>query len=121
MLRSCRVLADAVIRRLGGVSHLWCFTNSVTTKSSITTESSGAPQLDHLVSWLFRQHAPVQFLAVHVPGVRNVRADGLSRGRVWTVVEEAEAAGLRSERLRPVAEAALVLRYTSMLQHRGGN
>ena len=112
------VLADAVARRLNGLSHLWCFTDSVATRSAITTGCSGAPQLDRLVTWLFLRHANVQFLAVHVPGVRNVTADGLSRGREGAVLAEAARAGLCSERLRPVAEAELVLRQVSLLEHR---
>lgn len=31
------MLADAVIRRLDGVTHIWCFTDSVATRSAITT------------------------------------------------------------------------------------
>ena len=40
------VLADAVARRLGGLTHMWCFTDSIATRSAVTTGSSSAPQLD---------------------------------------------------------------------------
>lgn len=55
-----------------------------------------------------------------VPGIRNASADSLSRGRARAVLAEADAAGLRSERLRPVEEAALVLSQVSLLEHRQG-
>lgn len=81
----CFGAAEAVVRRLRGLTHLWRFTDSVATKAAITSGSSGAPQLDYLVTWLARRSPGVQFLAVHVPGVRNVMADKLSRDRAAEV------------------------------------
>lgn len=88
------VLAEAVARRLVGLTHLWCFTDSIATKELVTSRCIGAPQLDCLVTWLLTQRFPrVQFLAVHVPGVRNVVADKLSRGRAEEILADAAAAG----------------------------
>ena len=100
------------------MTHIWCFTDSVATRSGITTGSSSAPQLDYLVSWLCRQQPQVQFLAVHVAGVRNTVADRLSRGRSQEVLAGAEAAGFCLERLLPTVEAGVVLSRVSELELR---
>lgn len=113
------MLADAVARRLKGLTHLWVFTDSAATKSAITSgSSSGAPQLDYLVTWLGRSHPSVQFLGVHIPGVRNVVADKLSRGRSAEVLAEVADAGLASERLYPAPDLARVIRHVASLEHR---
>ena len=112
------VMADAVARRLAGLTHLWCFTDSVASKAALTSECSSAPQLDSLVTWLGQSQPAVQYLAVHVPGVCNVTADKLSRGRELEVLAEVEAAGLRSERLLPVASSKALLRRVAALEHR---
>lgn len=71
----------------------------------MTTGSSGAPQLDYLVTWLCLRQSGVQFVGVHVPGVLNVVADKLSRGAAESVLTEVRAAGMVSERLHPDADA----------------
>ena len=89
------LFADALVRALGNVTHLICFTDSDATAKAFTAAGSGAPQLNYLVEWLLARHPGLQLLGVHQPGVRNVAADRLSRtaeGR-QSVLEEAAAAG----------------------------
>lgn len=43
------MLADAVANRFEGLTHLWCLTDSVATRSAVTSGSSGTPQLNFLV------------------------------------------------------------------------
>lgn len=112
------VLADAVARRREGLAHLWCFTDSIATSSAITSGSSGAPQLNFLVTWLSQRQPSVQFISVHVPGVRNVVADRLSRRDAPRVLEEVAAAGTSSERLRPAPDVESMLLHVSSLEHR---
>ncbi|KAL3914680.1 MAG: hypothetical protein SGPRY_007546 [Prymnesium sp.] len=112
------MLADAVARRLKGLSHLWYLTDSVATRSAITTGNSGAPQLDFLVTWLCQRQPGVQFIAVHGKGVRNVVADRLSRGGAAGVLSEVQEAGLLCERLFPDPEAVSVIRHTASLDHK---
>lgn len=84
----------------------------------MTTGCSGAPQLDYLVTWLCQRQSGVQFVGVHVPGVRNVIADKLSRGAVASVLAEVHAVGMVSEQLRPHSDAGSVLRRLATLEHR---
>lgn len=44
------MMADTVARRLVGLTHLWCFTDSVASKATLTTECRSDPQLDNLAS-----------------------------------------------------------------------
>jgi hypothetical protein len=71
------------------VTHLICMTDSVATRATVNHDGSPSPQLNFLVTDLTEalrrlaslSGAPVpQLLGVHVPGVRNGAADGLSRG-----------------------------------------
>jgi hypothetical protein len=89
------LFADALIRALGGVSHLVCFTDSDATAKALVAGGSGAPQLNFLVEWLQTRHPSVMFLGVHQRGVRNGVADALSRKRSdgQRVVREAAATG----------------------------
>ena len=97
------VFADALLRELGGATHLVCFTDSAATATAFTTGGSGAPQLHFLITWLIGRWPGTQFLGIHQPGVRNDAADALSRtaeGRAW-VLAEAAAAGATICELRP--------------------
>ena len=93
------IFADALINALGGVTHLSIFTDSMATKDAIQSSSSGSPQMNVIVQWLFQRHPSVQFLAIHQPGVRNSAADGLSRSAAESVRAEAEAAGASTREL----------------------
>lgn len=88
----------------------------------LMTGSSSAPQLDYLISCLCRQQPRVQFLAVHIAGVRNTVAhDRLSRGLSHEVLAEVEAAGFCLERLLPAVEAGVVLSRVSALELRSAS
>ena len=93
------MLLDAVAHRLRGVSHIQAFTDSDATARALTTGSSGSPQLDFLVRWLFARHPGVQFLGIHQAGVRNSASDGLSRRALLDVLHEVTEAGAVIERL----------------------
>ena len=73
------VFADALMRALGAVTHLVCFTDSDATAKAFSAASSGAPQLNSLIQWLLERHPRVQMMGVHQPGKRNGAADELSR------------------------------------------
>lgn len=103
------VLLDAVISRLGRVTHAICFTDSVATASGLTTAASHAPQLNTMLSWLFNRNRQVQFLGVHQKGLRNQASDRLSRGKGAAVLVEAAQSGLRVEQLHPHSSAARML------------
>ena len=66
-------------------SHILCFTDSVATRAAVNFNGSTLPQLNylarHLTMGLNRQMEAggAQLLAIHVPGIRNIAADGLSR------------------------------------------
>jgi len=73
------------------VTHLICMTDSIATRAAVNHDSSPSPQLNFLVTDLtdsLRHFSSLtgvpipQLLGVHVPGVRNGAADGLSRGEV---------------------------------------
>ena len=87
------IFADALIEALPSITHLIIFTDSSPVQAAIQSSSSGSPQLNFIVNWLFQRHPSVQFIAIHQPGVRNSAADGLSRAASATVLSEAEAAG----------------------------
>ena len=102
------VFADALVRALGGVTHLVCFTDSDATAKGFTTAASGSPQLNVQLLWLLRRHPRLQLLGVHQPGVRNGAADDLSRtaeGRA-RVLAAALAAGLDPIEIFPDAREA---------------
>jgi hypothetical protein len=107
--------ADALLRVLGGVSHVVCFTDSDATAKAFTAAGSGAPQLNAMMQWLLARHPRVQLLGVHQPGIRNGAADDLSRsveGR-QRVLAAASAAGAELVELQfspadAAAEAALL-------------
>ena len=105
------VFADALLRRLGDVTHLVVYTDSDATARGLTTGSSGAPQLNLLLSWLMEQHPAVQFLGVHQPGVRNIAADRSSRsaGGHEVVLQEARDSGSVVETLGPAQGAHVLL------------
>jgi len=72
------------------VTNLICMTDSIVTRAAVNHNSSPSLQLNFLVTDLtdslrrfyLLTGAPVpQLLGVHVPGVRNGAADGLSRGK----------------------------------------
>lgn len=104
------MIISACLRRLEGVTHLVCFTDSKATARALTTGGSGAPQINRLAQFLQSSFPRVQILGVHQPGKRNGASDSLSRGRGEAVVEEARAAGLSVERLELPASAADLLR-----------
>lgn len=73
------LFADMLVRALGGVTHLVCFTDSDATARAFSATSSGAPQLNCLIGWLTSRHPDLQLMGVHQQGVRNGAADKLSR------------------------------------------
>lgn len=87
------IYADALIEALPGITHLTIFTDSSAVQTAIESSSSGSPQLNFIINWLFDRHPDVQFMGIHQPGVRNTAADGLSRAESATVLREAEASG----------------------------
>ena len=88
-------MAMALAALLPGVTHVACFTDSLASVGALNSGNSPSLQLNALVQWLFAQLPGVQFLAIHQQGIRNERADGISRHRAAAVVAEAAAAGLR--------------------------
>ena len=90
---------------LPGLRHAVCFTDSMATKSVLTSGASPAPQLNELAMWLFSRLPGVQILAIHQPGVRNDAADGISRSDLAKVLREVRQAGWRPERV-PVPPGA---------------
>ena len=103
------LFADMLVRALGGVTHLVCFTDSDATAKVFTTASSGAPQLNYMIDWLLARHPRLQLLGVHQPGVRNTAADGLSRSAAGrqSVLADAAAAGAELVELQHSASDAL--------------
>ena len=95
------VLADAVLRELGGVTHLIAFSDSSPVVAMLNSDNSGSPQLNFLMKWLIEAHPTVQTLGIHQRGVRNTAADDLSRGRAERVLEEARASGAHCLALAP--------------------
>ena len=104
------LFADALVRALGSVTHLICFTDSDATAKAFSSAGSGAPQLNFLVEWLLARHPALQLLGIHQPGKRNSAADGLSRTAEARrrVLTEAAAAGaeLVELQLSPADSAA---------------
>ena len=88
-------LAATLCHHVAGVTHVIGFTDSEATASAVNSGSSGSPQLQALLHWLYELCPGLQLLAIWLPGKRNTRSDGLSRGvaRSFEVVAEAEAGG----------------------------
>ena len=103
------MMISACLRRLEGVTHVVCFTDSKATARALTTGGSGAPQLNLLAQFLQSSFPGVQMLGVYQPGKRNGASDSLSRGKGGAVLEAARAAGLAVERLELPASAASLL------------
>ena len=112
------IFADALIDGLPGLTHLTIFTDSTPVQEAIQSSSSGSPQLNFIVNWLFQRHPDVQFMAIHQPGVRNSAADGLSRSASQTVLSDAIAAGANPLRL-PLHEHATDLMRVRERSSRG--
>ena len=93
---------------LPGLRHAVCFTDSMATKSVLTSGASPAPQLNELAMWLFGRLPGVQILAIHQPGKRNDAADGISRSDLLGVLSDVSKAGWRHVRV-PVPEGAWAL------------
>jgi hypothetical protein len=82
------------------LTHVVAFTDSNATKTAVNGNAFGSLQLNFLVQDLFEtldgeadREATVQLLAVHVPGMRNCKADCLSRiaEAGWVLQEVAES------------------------------
>ena len=86
-------MAVALVQLLPGVKHVVCFTDSSASAGAINSGNSSSLQINSLVQDLFQRMPGVQLLAVHQPGDRNDRADGISRSDGDRVLAEAEAAG----------------------------
>jgi hypothetical protein len=87
------IFADALIEAMVGITHLVIFTDSSCVSEAIQSSSSGSPQLNFVVNWLFQRHPDVQFMGIHQPGVRNHASDSLSRSASAAVLADARAAG----------------------------
>jgi hypothetical protein len=85
--------ADSLLTAVPSITHLTIFTDSSAVQQAFQSSSSGSPQLNFIVSWLFQRHPDVQFMAIHQPGVRNTAADRLSRTDSAAVLREAAATG----------------------------
>jgi len=97
-------IALAVMKRLGGVTDVYSFTDASAAQAAINSGSSGSRQLHALLVWLFDRAGDTQFLALHQQGKRNWAADALSRdghggSTIREVLQAAEAADLEIERL----------------------
>ena len=86
-------MAVGLVDSLPRVTHVVCFTDSSASAGALNSGNSSSLQVNVLVQWLFQRLAGVQLLGVHQPGVRNERADGISREREEAVLREAAAAG----------------------------
>jgi len=112
------IFADALIDGLPGLTHLTIFTDSTPVQEAIQSSSSGSPQLNFIVNWLFQRHPDVQFMAIHQPGVRNSAADGLSRSASQTVLSDAIAAGANPLRLPLHEHATDLMRAAALMPQR---
>ena len=93
---------------LPGLRHAVCFTDSMATKSVLTSGASPAPQLNELAMWLFGRVPGVQILSIHQPGKRNDAADGISRADLAKVLSEVRQAGWQQVRV-PIPNGAWAL------------
>lgn len=98
------MIMSAVTQRLSGVSHIVCFSDSVSTVNAVTTGSSAAPQLNTTIRRLQSRLPQIQMLGIHQPGVRNGVSDKLSRGKLAEVLVSIEASAVRAERLTLIDE-----------------
>ena len=60
-------------------THIVCFTDSSAAEGAINSGNSPSLQMNAIIQWLFSRLPGVQFSAIHQPGCRNTRADGISR------------------------------------------
>ena len=109
------IFADALLSSLPRLTHLTIFTDSTPVREAIQSSSSGSPQLNFIINWLFQRWPDVQFMAIHQPGVRNSAADSLSRTDSKSVLKDAKAAGAKLIQL-PVPEHAIELMHTAALK-----
>ena len=107
------------------LTHLYCFTDSIATRSMVNHNGSGSPQLNHFAiqmeERLLRQAdglAPrLQLLAVHVAGPDNVLADAISRRREGGMIAEATAHGFETVTV-PFPDAPIqLLRQAANMAH----
>ena len=76
--------------------------------SAVNTGSSGSPQINLLVQWLFAALPPpasLQISGLWLPGLQNRMADELSRGDGVAAVLRAQRAGWRTLNVTPPVEA----------------
>ena len=109
------MIIAAVARRLPRLTHVVCFSDSVSAAYAVTTGNSSAPQLNVIIRQLQSWVVGVQLIGVHQPGVRNGVSDGLSRGRLGEVLSSLHSVGLRPERL-PLVEGWEALMEASQCQ-----
>ena len=109
----------SMVHHVAGITHVIGLTDSSATASAINSGSSGSPQMQALLLWLYEMCPDLQILAVWLPGVENTRADHLSRGRqrAEAVVAEAEAAGWQTTQLPLPPHALDRLRAIALLSH----
>lgn len=92
------MIVAAVAQRLPRLTHVVCFSDSVSTACAITTGNSAA-QLNVIIRQLQSWVPGTQLLGVHQPGIRNGVSDSLSRGKLGEVLSSLRMVGLHSERL----------------------
>lgn len=109
------MIVAAAVRRLKGVTHVVCFSDSVSTAKAVTSGSSAAPQLNVIVRQLHSWARKTQMIGVHQPGVRNGVSDKLSRGRLLEVLASLRASKVQPERL-PLVEGWATLMRESQYQ-----
>ena len=86
-------MAVALAGVLPGLTHLVCFTDSSATEGAINSGNSPSLQMNAVVQWLFSRLPSVQLMAIHQPGCRNQRADGISRSEGESVLTSVRATG----------------------------
>lgn len=110
------MIVTAAVRRLEGVTHVVCFSDSVSTARAVTSGSSAAPQLNVIVLQLHISWArKTQMIGVHQPGVRNGVSDRLSIGKLLEVLASLRASRVQPERL-PLVEGWATLMRESQYQ-----
>ena len=92
-------MAVALAVKLPSLTHIVCFTDSSAAMGAINSGNSPSLQLNSMVQWLTQRLPGIQILAVHQPGDRNIRADGISRSKANEVVQDAERSGAAPRRL----------------------
>jgi hypothetical protein len=102
-------MADALLTDLEDATHMVVYTDSAATEAAINSANSPSPQMNAIVKWLFERWPGVQFLGVWQKGIRNDVADRISRGKLSSVIAEAEAGGLATRRIEPSDSACALL------------